>query len=395
MDRSTSLLDRHLAQTTFFPFNLEIERAKGIYLIEKSGKRYIDMISGVGVSAMGHSHPAIVAAVKEQAEKYMHVMVYGEYLQSPQIKLANLLCEQLPESLNTVYLVNSGTEAVEAALKLAKRATGRTGLVSFQGCYHGSTHGSLSLSNNEKKKAPFLPLLPDIKHIPFNDLEALEQIDQSTAGVIVETIQGDAGIRIPSINWMKALRKRCTETGALLILDEIQAGMGRAGTLFAFEQFDIVPDILVLGKALGGGMPIGAIVSDRKLMELFADNPMLGHITTFGGHPVVCAAAHAGLKAMLDEGVIEDVERKGLFIRRSLETHAAVKEIRQRGLYIAVDLYSAEATQRAVDDCLENGLVGFWFLSHPDSFRLAPPLVITDQELEDALKIIHNALDRL
>ena len=344
---------------------------------------------------MGHGHPAIVKAIQEQAEKYMHVMVYGEYLQAPQLKLAELLCSQLPDSLNTVYLVNSGTEAVEAALKLAKRATGRTGLISFEGCYHGSTHGSLSLSNNEKKKAPFLPLLPGIQHIPINDIKALNGINENTAGVILETIQGDAGVRIPSIDWMKALRKRCTEVGALLILDEIQAGMGRSGTMFAFEQFGIVPDILVLGKALGAGMPIGALVSERSLMELFADNPMLGHITTFGGHPIVCAAAYAGLKAMLEEGVLKDVEKKGEIIRKALEAHPAVKEVRQRGLFIAVDLQSIEATQAVVDDCLKNGLVGFWFLSHPDSFRLAPPLVITEAEIQEALKIILSALDKV
>ena len=395
MQRSSSFLDRHLAQTTMFPFNLEIERAEGIYLYTTDGRRYMDMISGVGVSALGHGHPDVKNAIKEQVDKHLHVMVYGEFMQSAQVDLADLLCKQLPESLNTVYFVNSGTEAVEAALKLVKRATGRSRLIAFQGAYHGSTHGSLSVSGNEKKKQAFLPLLPEVQIIPFNQTEALKNIDETVAGVIVETIQGDAGIRIPDQDWMLALRKRCDEVGALLILDEIQAGMGRAGTLFAFEQFGIVPDLLVLGKALGAGMPIGALISSRSLMELFTDNPMLGHITTFGGHPVVCASALAGLKVLLRDGLIEGVEAKGRMIREALESHPAVCEIRQRGLYMAIDLASIEATQQVVEDCLDNGLIGFWFLSNPASFRLAPPLTISEDELQLAISIIQKALDKV
>lgn len=353
------------------------------------------MISGVGVSALGHGHPKIKNALKEQIDKHLHVMVYGEFRQSPQEKLAELLCAQLPDPLNTVYFVNSGTEAVEAALKLAKRATGRTRLNSFHGAYHGSTHGSLSLSGNPLKKQAFLPLLPDIIFMRFNKHEDLQKIGCRTAAVIVETIQGDAGIRIPDKDWMQALRKRCDEMDSLLILDEIQAGMGRTGTLFAFKHFDIVPDILLLGKALGGGLPIGAILASRELMELFTHQPMLGHITTFGGHPLPCVAGHAALEVMLEEKVLDGVESKGRLIKERLSSHPQVKEVRQRGLFIAVDLHSAEATQQVVEQCLSKGVIGFWFLSHPDSFRLAPPLNITYDELNWALDIIREALDSL
>lgn len=395
MKKSSAFLDKHLAQTTMFPFGLKVKRAEGIYIYTTDGKRYMDMISGVGVSALGHGQPEIKKAIHDQVEKHMHVMVYGEFLQSAQNELASELCDSLPSKLNTVYLVNSGTEGIEAALKLAKRVTGRTELIGCKGSYHGSTHGSMSVSANLNKKLAYLPLLPDIQFIGFNDLGDLEKISSRTAAVIAETIQGDAGVRIPDIEWMKALRQKCDDTGALLILDEIQAGLGRAGTLFAFEQFGIEPDILVLGKALGGGFPIGALVANRAHMSQFTENPMLGHITTFGGHPVVCAAANAALKILKRNNILSEVEQKGQRIRQKLESHQKVQAVRQRGLFIAVDLESQEQTQQMVDYCLENGLIGFWFLSVPNSFRLAPPLVITNEEIDEALQIIIQGLNNL
>jgi acetylornithine/succinyldiaminopimelate/putrescine aminotransferase len=395
MKKSSAFLDKHLAQTTFFPFNLEIDHAKGIYLYDKDGKSYIDMISGVGVSSLGHGVKEIKDALKAQIDKHLHVMVYGEFHQSAPERFSELLCKQLPEDLNSVYFVNSGTEAVEAALKLAKRASHRTQLIACEGAYHGSTHGSLSVSSNPVKKRPFLPLLPDVHFVRFNEIEDLDKIGCRTAAVIVETVQGDAGIRIPDAQWLLALRKRCDEMGALLIFDEIQAGMGRTGKLFAFEHFGVSPDILVLGKALGGGLPIGAVVAHRDKMALFADEPMLGHITTFGGHPLPCASGHAALQYLIEHGILNGVESKGRFLKKGLESHPKVKEVRQIGLFMAIDLDSSDAVQQVVSRCLENGLIGFWFLSHPYSFRLAPPLTISEAELKKALDIILEALDGL
>lgn len=390
---NTSFFDQHLAQTTLHPLNLEIERAEGIYIIDKQGRKYMDMVAGIAVSNAGHSHPRIVEAVKNQVEKYMHVMVYGEFQQEAPKRLAGLLTSHLPDSLDTCYFVNSGTEANEAALKLAKRLTGRTRLVSCKGSYHGSTHGSLSVSGNEMKKYAFRPLLPDVHFIRFNVEEDLGMIDSDTAAVIVETIQGDAGVRIPDISWMQALRKRCDETGAQLILDEIQCGMGRSGSLFAFEQFGIVPDILTLGKALGGGMPIGAFISSREKMMALCSKPPLGHITTFGGHPVPSAAGAAAFEMLMDEGHFASVGKKGDLLADLLRVHPKVKEIRYRGLMFAIDMGDAETVQRVVEYCLAKGLISFWFLSCPESFRLAPPLTISEEELKAAASIILEAFD--
>lgn len=393
MGENSIFLDRHLAQTTMFPFALEIERAEGINIYDKQGRSWMDFISGVGVSHLGHGHSHVIDAIKNQLDKHMHVMVYGEYIHDSQIRAAGLLTSFLPSQLDTCYFVNSGTEAIEAALKLAKRVTGRSRLVSCKGAYHGNTHGSLSVSWNETKKAPFRPLLPEVYFIGYNQIDDLDQITSETACVIMETIQGDAGIRIPDVAYMKALRAKCDETGALLILDEIQCGMGRTGTMFAFEQFGVLPDILVLGKALGGGMPVGCFVSSRRNMELFTHDPMLGHISTFAGHPVICAAVAATLEVYSQPGFLNDIERKGAWMADALRKHPHVKEIRQRGLFFAIDLDSPERVQKVVTTCMEDGLISFWFLSCPASFRIAPPLVTTMEEMEKAREIIWRALE--
>lgn len=384
---------KKIAQTTPFPFLIPIEKAEGLYLYTPEGKRYLDLISGIGVSNIGHRHPKVVKAIKDQVDKHLHVMVFGEYIQSASNELAAYLTALLPPTLNCCYFVNSGTEASEGALKLAKRATGRTEIVSFRKSYHGSTHGSLSVSGNETKKNAFRPLLPDVKFIDFGVEDELDHITDKTACVIAETIQGDAGVRIPTSAYMKALRNRCTETGALLILDEIQCGMGRTGTLFAFEQFDIVPDILTIAKAFGGGLPIGAFIADQKVMSLFTHNPMLGHITTFGGNPVCCAAALATLKVIHEENLLATVESKGKLMEKHLQ-HPLIKEIRRAGLMFAIDFDSEERVQRIVKYALDAGVVCFWFLSCPASFRIAPPLTITEEEIKYACEIIIQAIEK-
>lgn len=353
------------------------------------------MISGVGVNGSGHNNRYIIDAIKNQLDKHMHVMVYGEYLQDAQLDAANELTSVLPENLDSCYFVNSGTEAIEASLKLAKRITGRSSIVSCKGAYHGSTHGSMSVSANETKKAAFRPLLPDVHFIRFNVKEDLTSIDHNTACVIMETIQGDAGVRIPDVAYMKALRKRCDEFGVQLILDEIQCGIGRAGTMFAFEQFGIVPDILALGKGLGGGMPVGCMVSSTKKMQLLTTNPMLGHISTFAGHPVICAAVAANLRWLKEHDVVRDVEQKGKRIEDRLSGHPRVSAIRRRGLFFAIDMDSAESVQHVVENCLADGLISFWFLSCPASFRIAPPLIISNEEIDRACDIICAAMDSI
>lgn len=383
----------HLAQTTMHPFALNIAYAEGIYVYDRAGMAYMDFISGIGVSNVGHGNQHVIEAMKEQMDKHLHVMVYGEFLQSAQAKAAGRLASLLPASLDCCYFVNSGTEANEAALKLAKRVTRRSNIVAFRGAYHGSTHGSLSVSGNETKKRAFRPLLPGVRFIEFNKKEHLAAIDENTAAVIVETIQGDAGIRIPSPDFMVALRQRCTDTGAQLILDEIQCGIGRAGTWFAFEQYSIVPDILTLGKALAGGMPVGCLVSSREKMQQFTYDPMLGHISTFAGHPVICAAVNATLEFIQSTVRWEEIQRNGLQMAERLRAHPNVLEVRQRGYYFAVDLRDAQQVQRVVQRCLERGLIAFWFLSCPASFRIAPPLTISDEEIEKGMQIILEALD--
>lgn len=383
----------YTGQTNQFPYLIDVERAEGIYIIDKNGKAYMDMISGVSVNNIGHSHPHVVKAVQKQAEKYMHVMVYGEYIQDPHIHFCKKLIALLPEQLNCAYTVNSGTEANEAALKLVKRVTGRTELISFRGSYHGSTHGSMSVSGNEVKKEAFRPLLPDVRFLQHNNPEMLEQITTKTAGVIIETIQGDAGVRIPTPEFLRALRERCTEVGALLIFDEIQCGMGRTGKQFAFEHFGIVPDVLTLGKALGGGMPIGALVSSREYLWEFTYNPMLGHITTFGGNPVISAAALAGLEVMEQEVDFNEVERLGALLQSIVCQSDEIRESRRIGMMFAFDMESFERVEKVVKKCLEDGLISFWFLSHPYSFRLSPPLTITEEEIRKAGAIILNAIE--
>ena len=383
-----------LANTTNQPFGIEVVSAEGIYLLDRSGKKYIDLISGIAVSNLGHQNQHIKSALLDQLNKHLHVMVFGEFSQEIQNKLAQKLATFLPESLNCLYVVNSGTEANEAALKLAKRATGKTRLVSFRGAYHGSTHGSLSVSGNEQKKYAFRPLLPDVLQLPFNDCDALESIDHQVAGVIIEPIQGDAGVRIPSKEFMAKLRRICDEHCILLIADEIQTGFGRTGKLFAYEHFDIVPDIVTIGKAFGGGMPIGGLITSQKIMSLFTSNPPLGHITTFGGHPMCCAGALAGLEVLENENIVSKVEQKGVLFE-SLLKHKMIKEIRRKGLFFAIELENPHIVQKVVEGCKNKGLLSFWFLSCPESFRIAPPLVISMEEIKTSCAIIKDVMDQL
>ncbi|MFN7493537.1 MAG: aspartate aminotransferase family protein [Cyclobacteriaceae bacterium] len=392
MDFSEEIFLKKLAPTSPFPFLISIEKAEGVYLFSPEGKKYLDMISGIGVSSIGHRHPRVVKAIKDQVDKHLHVMVYGEYIQSPSNLLAAKLTSLLPPTLNCCYFVNSGTEANEAALKLAKRVTGRTEIISCRKSYHGSTHGSLSVSGNEVKKRAFRPLLPDVRFIDFNKSSDLDLITQRTACVIMETIQGDAGVRVPDVAYLKAVRARCTEVGALLILDEIQCGMGRTGKLFAFEHFGIVPDVLTIAKAFGGGLPIGAFVSSYENLQLFTHNPMLGHITTFGGNPVCCASALATLQVMEDEKLLSAVEAKGKLIEHLLR-HPKIKEVRRFGLMFAFDFDSEERVNRIVQYAKEHGVICYWFLSHPYSFRIAPPLTITEAEIREACGVILAAIE--
>ncbi|HKZ39215.1 MAG TPA: aspartate aminotransferase family protein [Chryseolinea sp.] len=392
MNFSSEIFLNNLAQTTPFPSLISVDSAEGIYLYDTDGKRYIDLISGIGVSNVGHRHPHVVQAIKDQLDKHLHVMVYGEYIQSSPNLLASKLISLLPPNLNCCYFVNSGTEANEGALKLAKRYTGRTEIISCRKSYHGSTHGSLSVSGNEVKKQAFRPLLPDIKFMDFNILDHVAMISEKTACVILETIQGDAGVRIPSQVYLKAIRKRCDETGALLILDEIQCGMGRTGTLFAFEQFDITPDILTVAKAFGGGLPIGAFVSDKNIMATLMHDPMLGHITTFGGNPVCCASALATLQVIENENLLDGIEEKGKFFEQLLR-HPKIKEVRRIGLMFAIDFDSAEIVNKIVWEAKKLGVICYWFLSHPYSFRIAPPLTITKKQIEESCDIILKAID--
>ena len=383
-----------LANTTNQPFGIEVVSAEGIYLVDRLGKKYIDLISGIAVSNLGHQNQHIKSALLDQLNKHLHIMVFGEFSQEIQNKLAQKLATFLPESLNCLYVVNSGTEANEAALKLAKRATGKTRLVSFRGAYHGSTHGSLSVSGNEQKNYAFRPLLPAVLQLPFNDCDALESIDHQVAGVIIEPIQGDAGVRIPSKEFMAKLRRICDEHCILLIADEIQTGFGRTGKLFAYEHFDIVPDIVTIGKAFGGGMPIGGLVTSQKIMSLFTSNPPLGHITTFGGHPMCCAGALAGLEVLENENIVSKVEQKGVLFE-SLLKHKMIKEIRRKGLFFAIELENPDIVQKVVEGCKNKGLLSFWFLSCPESFRIAPPLIITEKQIALSCEIINEVMDEL
>ena len=380
------------AQTTDFPLLLEFERAKGVYLYDAEDKPYLDLISGIGVSSIGNSNNEVIEAIKNQVDKYMHLMVYGEYVQTPQVLFAQKLVSLLPGNLNSVYFVNSGTEATEGALKLAKRYTGRGEIIACKNSYHGSTHGALSVMGNREYQRGYGPLLPNVSFINFNDVFELDRITEKTACVIVETIQGEAGVCVPDAAYMHALRKRCSETGALLILDEIQTAFGRTGKLFAFEHFDVVPDILLLAKALGGGMPIGAFIAANEIMAVFKDNPMLGHITTFGGHPVCCAAGLAALNFLLKEDLAVQAEQKGNLFHQLL-VHPAIKEIRGKGLMLAIEFKDFALNKKIIDRCIANGVIVDWFLHCDNAMRIAPPLIITPDEITMACKTITEAIN--
>ena len=385
---------QHVAQTSAFPLMLEIESSEGMYLIDSQGKRYMDLISGIGVSGLGHRHPAVVEAIKKQADKYLHTLVYGEFVLSPQVELATLLSENLPENLDSVYFVNSGTEATEGAMKLAKRYTGRSEIIACKNAYHGSTQGAMSLNSDTYFTQAYRPLLPDIQHINYNCEWCLRQISEKTACVIVETIRGEIGVEKPYLDYLQKLRARCIEVGALLILDEIQCGYGRTGTLWAFEQYGIVPDILLIAKAMGGGMPIGAFISSKNIMNVFTDNPILGHITTFGGHPVCCAAGLATLKILLQTTHIQEVRSKEALFK-SLLVHHKIVDFRSAGLMMAVELSDFDFLQKVAKYCMERGLITDWFLFNSRSIRLAPPLIITGKEIRWACNLILEALDEV
>ena len=394
MQKPQEIFLKNIAQTTPFPLSLEIASAKGSYLYGPKGEEYLDLISGVGVSNFGHGHPKVVDAIKKQLDKHLHTMVYGEYIQDSPNQLAEKLARLLPSQLNCSYFVNSGAESIEGALKLAKRYTGRREIISFRGAYHGSTHGALSVSGNETKKRAFRPLLPEVRFLNFNKIGELSAISEKTACVIVETIQGDAGIRIPDQSYLEALRARCSEMGALLIFDEIQAGMGRTGKLFAFEHYGVVPDILCSAKALGGGLPLGAFISSYEIMQCLTDKPMLGHITTFGGNPLSCAASLACLELLEEENILAQVEAKGALFEELLQ-HPRIIEIRRKGLYFAFEFANADEVQTIVEYCMKKGVICFWFLSCPEAFRIAPPLNISEEDIRKACGIIREAMDLL
>ncbi len=388
----------HVGQTSPSPMLVEVARAEGSFFYTPEGKRYFDLVAGVSVSNVGHANPAVVRAVQQQAADYMHVMVYGEMVERPQVEYARRIAELLPGDIDCVYFVNSGAEAVEVALKLAKRYTGRTELISMKRAYHGSTHGAMSMMGapeGEEWKAEFRPLLPDVRSIRFNEFDDLKHITERTAGVLCEVVQGEAGVRLPNTEWLKALRARCTETGAMLIFDEIQTGMGRTGAMFAATKYGVTPDIVCLAKAFGGGMPLGSVASRRDILNAFTNNPCLGHITTFGGHPVCCAAGLAALNYLVDNRVVEDVERKGKMFEESVRQHPRVLEVRRSGLLLAVELGKAEYLYKLMDIFKEVGIMSDWFLYCDTAFRISPPLTITESEIEECCTLIYTALDRL
>ena len=389
---------RHVAQTSPSPQLIEIARAEGVFFYTPEGKPYYDLISGVSVSNVGHANPVVVEAVQRQAADYMHVMVYGELVERPQVEFARRLAEALPEPLDSIYFLNSGAEAVEGALKLAKRYTARTEMISMRKAYHGSTHGAMSMMGQpegEEWKSAFRPLLPDTKAIRYNSFEDLSQITERTACVLCEPVQGEAGVRLPAEGYLQALRKRCSEVGALLIFDEIQVGMGRSGEMFAMQKYGVTPDIVCLAKALGGGMPLGAFVSSQEIMSTLTHNPVLGHITTFGGHPVCCAAGLAAMKYLQSNNIVQDVERKGALYEELLADHPAVQEIRRSGLLLAVELGESAKLYKIMDLFIEEGILSDWFLFCDTAFRISPPLVISDSEIRDSVKIIRRCLDQL
>lgn len=380
------------AKTTPYPLGIEIDHAKGSYVYDSSGKSYLDFVAGVSACSLGHCHPNIVEAIKNQSERYLHVMVYGEFAQDPAVNLAKELAQELPESLGVTYLVNSGTEAIEGALKLAKRVTGRGELIAANKAYHGSTHGALSLLGAEEQKKAYRPLLPGVSFIEFNDEKDLKKITSKTAAVLLETIQGGAGFILPENNYLRQVKKRCEEVGALLILDEIQPGFGRTGSLFGFQQFDVVPDILVMGKGMGGGLPIGAFSSSSDKMMQLTENPKLGHITTFGGNPLVAASALATLRTLKSEKLIEQVKEKENLFRSSLK-HSAIKQINGTGLMLAPLFENEEIANKVVLGCMEKGLILFWLLWEKKAVRISPPLTISEEEIKKGCAIINEVLE--
>ncbi len=392
MSSIKELFLRHLGQTSPFPVGLEIERAENIYLYGTNDKKYIDLISGIAVSSLGHNHPKIVNAVKKQAETHMHVMVYGEFVQSPQVKLAKAISDTLPDSLDNVFFVNSGSEAIEGAMKLAKRYTGRHEILACKNAYHGSTQGALSLSSEETFRQGFMPLIPGIGHISFGNENDLKSISEQTAAVFIETVQGEGGVRIASKTYFQKLRQRCTETGTLLVLDEIQTGFGRTGKFWAFQHYDIIPDIITAAKGMGGGMPIGAFISSQDIMSVLQKDPVLGHITTFGGHPVSCAASLALLEELQSTRLYEEADKKALIFKKHL-VHPKIKNIRHLGLMMAIEFDSFDQVSKIIHKSMELGLITDWFLFCDNAIRIAPPLVITEEQIKDACSILLQAID--
>ena len=386
---------QHIGQTSPSPQLIEVARAEGVFFYTPEGKPYYDLISGVSVSNVGHGNPAVVEAVCAQARDYMHIMVYGEVVERPQVEYARKIAEALPAPLDSVYFLSSGAEAVEGALKLAKRATGRTELIGMRNAYHGSTHGAMSLMGGEDWNYAFRPLLPDVRHIRFNNFDDLKHITTRTAGVLVEPVQGEAGVIVPAEGYLEALRARCTEVGAKLIFDEIQVGFGRSGEMFACVKYGVTPDILCLAKALGGGMPLGAFVSDHNTMNLLTHNPVLGHITTFGGHPVCCAAGLAAMTYLEENNIVADVERKGALFEALVADHPKVVEVRRCGLLLAVELGNSEAYFRLLDIFIEEGILSDCFLFCESAFRISPPLTISEEEIRSCAALIRACLDRL
>lgn len=383
---------RHIAQTSEAPMGLEVSHAEGPFIYTTDGKRFTDFISGIAVSSLGHRHPRVVDAIHEQVDKHLHVMVYGELVQKPQVDFAELLMSNLPDKLEQIYLVNSGTEATEGALKLAKKYTGRTKLIGFKNSYHGDTHGSLSVTGRDVYRDPYLPLLPDVHFLDFNSEKNLNLIDKQTAAVIMEPIQGEGGIIPAQKEWLQEIRKRCDEAGALLIFDEIQSGFGRTGSLFAFQDYEVVPDILCMAKAMGGGMPIGGLVSSKEIFQSFKYDPPLNHVTTFGGHPVSAAAAFANLKELLDGDYLQralDIEKT---VKKKLKGKGIV-EVRGKGAMLGLQLESWELTKNVVEECFDKGILLGWTLHSNTLVRLAPPLIIEDELLNEVLDTILKAIE--
>ncbi len=385
---------QHVAQTSPAPLSLDIVKAEGLFLYDREGVPYMDMVSGIGPSLLGHQHPSITAALHHQVDQYLHTLVYGEFILSPQTRLAAAIADRLPSSLNNVYFLSTGTEATEVAMKLAKRYTGRADMVAIKNSYHGSTQGALSLMSDEYFTGKYRPLLPGIHFMNWNDVSQINMIQESTAAVIMEVVKAETGIHIPDLAFLKAIRDRCNETGSLLVFDEIQSAYARTGTLFAFERYGVLPDVLLLGKSFGGGMPLAACISSREIMQSLSDNPVLGHITTFGGHPLACAAGLATLENLLSQPWIDQIPAKESLFKKLLQ-HSAIIEIRSAGLWLAVEFEDEKILQRVIQNCLKRGLVVDWFLFNTRAMRLAPPINITEAQIQEACARILEALSDL